>query len=451
MGITVVQKSDLTVKKKNPKIALVLAGGAVSGGAYKLGGLKALNDLMVNKDVSDFDVFVGLSAGALLVAPLAAGISTEEMLKSFDGRSERFRQLRWLDFYNPNISELVGRPLDFVFRLATAAPRFYIKFLTELLSADRQFIKLVTNFLKSPNYKNADMIAKNLVKIALASKDLPSVLDILPSGIFDNTRLERYVRRNVKRNNLKNSFSELHRKLGKELYITALNLDTAERVVFGHDEDDSLSISEAIQASTALPGFYKPARIRGIDYIDGGVTTTANVDVAVKHGADLVIVYNPFRPFYNKLLIRFYKDLATYQSDKPYIADGGVYAVLNQSFRVLLHHRLQMALKRFEQNPEFKGDIVLVEPDLFDINFFEINPLAFWERARAAELGYLSVKQSIEKHYPLVKKILASYSIDSTMMYIDEDAKKIQSTPKDDAIIGILGKSRIKRDIRLVM
>jgi hypothetical protein len=32
MGITIVQKSDLTVRKRNPRIALVLAGGAISGG-----------------------------------------------------------------------------------------------------------------------------------------------------------------------------------------------------------------------------------------------------------------------------------------------------------------------------------------------------------------------------------------------------------------------------------
>ena len=53
------------------------------------------------------------------------------------------------------------------------------------------------------------------------------------------------------------------------------DLDTAERVVFGHDEDAALSISQAVQATTALPGFYKPARIKGVDYIDGGAEDDA--------------------------------------------------------------------------------------------------------------------------------------------------------------------------------
>ena len=101
MGLTIVQKSDLNVKKKNPKIAIVLAGGAISGGAYKLGGLKALNDLMVNKDVVDFDVFVGLSAGAFIASPLATGVTTEEMLKSIDGKSDMVREITRLAMGSP--------------------------------------------------------------------------------------------------------------------------------------------------------------------------------------------------------------------------------------------------------------------------------------------------------------------------------------------------------------
>ena len=105
---------------------------------------------------------------------------------------------------------------------------------------------------------------------------------------------------------------------GRALYIVAMNLDTAERVVFGHDEDVSLSISEAVQASTALPGFYKPARLHDVDYVDGGVRRTANIDVAIEHGADLIICYNPFRPFCNRTGYR--------------IRNHGVLSVLNQVF-----------------------------------------------------------------------------------------------------------------------
>ena len=71
MGLTLIRKSEGAPQKKNPRIALVLAGGAVSGGAFKVGGLKALNDFLVERKITDMDMFVGLSAGAILGASLA--------------------------------------------------------------------------------------------------------------------------------------------------------------------------------------------------------------------------------------------------------------------------------------------------------------------------------------------------------------------------------------------
>ena len=59
----------------DPKIALVLAGGAVSGGAFKVGGLKALDDYLVGRKMTELDLYVGLSAGSILAASLAARCS----------------------------------------------------------------------------------------------------------------------------------------------------------------------------------------------------------------------------------------------------------------------------------------------------------------------------------------------------------------------------------------
>src|SRR5512138_3450421 len=111
MGLTIVHKSDLSARKKNPRIALVLAGGAVTGGAYKLGGLKALDDFLVNRKTNDFDIYVGLSAGSVLAAPLAGGVTPVEMLKSLEGTSAEFTQLKPSDFYNLNASEFVWKPI----------------------------------------------------------------------------------------------------------------------------------------------------------------------------------------------------------------------------------------------------------------------------------------------------------------------------------------------------
>ena len=54
------------------KTALVLAGGGVSGVAYEVGALCALDHVFTNHTVNDFDLYVGTSAGAI-VAACAAG------------------------------------------------------------------------------------------------------------------------------------------------------------------------------------------------------------------------------------------------------------------------------------------------------------------------------------------------------------------------------------------
>src|ERR1041385_6716176 len=144
-----------------------------------------------------------------------------------------------------------------------------------------------------------------------------------------------------------NDFRVLYRLRQIELYIVAMNLDTAERVVFGHDEDSSVTISESVQASTALPGFYKPARIKGVDYVDGGVRRTANIDVAIEHGADLVICYNPFRPFHNRVR-RVNGKNGEYTIEGQLLADSGLLTVINQVFRTLLHSRLQYGLRPYQ-------------------------------------------------------------------------------------------------------
>jgi predicted acylesterase/phospholipase RssA len=254
----------------------------------------------------------------------------------------------------------------------------------------------------------------------------PSPLDYLPGGIFDNASIEDYMRRNLERGGVPNDFRAHYRRTKHELYISAMNLDTAERVVFGHDEDGSATISEAVQASSALPGFYKPARIKGVDYVDGAVRRTANIDVAVEHGADLVICYNPFRPFSNRVQRRFDRTRGTYIYDGEPLADSGVLSVLNQVLRTLLHSRLQYGLRQYQDDPSFQGDILIIEPKETDLHFFQLNALAYWQRLRAAQLGYLSVTESIEQHYDLIRPILERYGITMTRREVRQGVERIR-------------------------
>jgi NTE family protein len=424
MGITIVQKSDLTVRKKEPKVALVLAGGAVTGGGFKLGGLKALDDFLVNRKITEFDTYVGLSAGAVLAAPLAAGISPAEMVKSLEGKSEHFTRFRLTDFYSPNLRDFVGRPARFALDVLSFLPGAVGDLLGQLPGLSAKLQEPLANAVRKPDIAALQDVLAPIGEALAMRRGFPSPLDYLPSGFFDNANIERYLRKNFERGGMPNDFRDLHRVTKKELYIGAMNLDTAERVVFGYDEDTSVRISEAVQASTALPGFYKPARINGVDYVDGGVRRTANIDVAIEHGADLIICYNPFRPFSNR--VRRVMKNGTYHYEGKPMAERGVLTVINQVFRTLLHSRLQYGLRQYQDDPNFRGDIVVIEPKETDINFFQLNALNYWERIRAAQYGYVSVTESIEQNYDLIKQILESYGISMTRKQVRAGVERIR-------------------------
>ncbi len=433
MGITIVQKSDLAVRKKNPKIALVLAGGAVTGGAFKLGGLKALDDVLVNRKTTEFDTYVGLSAGAVLAGPLAWGISPAEMLRSLEGKSDNFSQLKFLDFYRLNAQELLQRPLRLALDLLTYTPGVALDLLGHSPSVLGEMRTRLSAFVRHRDPNQLVELLFAFGEFVAQRRGFPFPLDYLPSGFFDNASLEEYLRQNLDHNRLSNDFRALFELTGRELYISAMNLDTAERAVFGHDEDVSLTISEAVQASTALPVFYKPARIRGVDYVDGGVRRTANIDVAIEHGADLIICYNPFRPFSNRLRRRYDKEKDTFVIEGTPLADHGLLTVLNQVFRTLLHSRLQYGLRQYQDDPNFTGDIIVIEPKETDFDFFQLSVLDLRNRLHAAQHGYVSVSESLERNFDLLRQILETYGILMTRKQLRQSVDRLRGEDLEDS------------------
>jgi NTE family protein len=433
MGITIIQKSDLSVKKSHAKVALVLSGGAVTGGAFKAGGLKALDDFLVNRKTTDFDVYVGLSAGAFLAAPLAAGVSPAEMLRSLEGKSEEFTMFRPSEFYNPNYREFLQKPFRYMVDLATFVPGSILDFLAESPKIVEEVRTPLADYVRRPSVLHLRRLFAPIARAMVSTREFPFPLDYLPSGLFDNSTIERYLRQNIEEQRLTNDFKVLYRVRRRELFIVAMNLDTGERVVFGHNENSGVTISEAVQASTALPGFYKPARLRGVDYVDGGVRRTANIDVALEHGAQLVLCYNPFRPIYNRVVPHPTGNDDLYTFEGVPLAARGLLAVLNQVFRTLLHSRLQYGLREFQEDPSFRGDVIVIEPQESDVKFFRMNPLAFWERRWAAEHGYLSVSQSIERQFERIRQILESYGIQMTRRETREKLAQIKDATIKDA------------------
>lgn len=80
------------------------------------------------------------------------------------------------------------------------------------------------------------------------------------------------------------------------LLVTAVAADDGTRVVF--DRDSGVSLVDAVAASCAVPGVWPPVTIRGRPYIDGGVSSPANIDLAAS--CDTVVVLAPITGTYRR-------------------------------------------------------------------------------------------------------------------------------------------------------
>jgi NTE family protein len=80
---------------------------------------------------------------------------------------------------------------------------------------------------------------------------------------------------------------------GRRLWITATDYRTGERVVFGRLGAPAADLPDAVAASCAIPGVYRPVEIGGRPYVDGGLYSATNLDLLIGVGVDLAICLNP--------------------------------------------------------------------------------------------------------------------------------------------------------------
>jgi len=341
-------------------VALVCAGGGITGAVYEIGCLRALQELL-DRSVLDLDLYVGVSGGAFVASLLANGISPAEMYGEVLGRS-------------PGALRLGRAPL---FRLGLG------EFLRRSSRAPRVIKDAVAQALRGGG--------RSLPDLAL------SLFELLPAGLLDNSGVRESLAALFATRGLTDSFEKLRRRL----FIVAVDIDRGEAVAFGERGRRRVPISQAVQASTALPGLYRPVRIAGRDYVDGAVKKTAHVNLAIGHGADLVICINPLVPIFNEALKGPLRG--------P-LSDKGVTYVLDQAMRIMLHGRMQYGMERYRaEHPEV--DILLVEPARHDLRMFSYNIMRYGARRVLAEHGYLSVLRAFAQKRAEYGRLLARHGI----------------------------------------
>jgi predicted acylesterase/phospholipase RssA len=355
---------------KPDKTALVLGGGGFTGGVYEIGALRALDLLATGTSVNDFDVYVGTSAGSFIAALCANDVTPEEMMHAVTRESEGpFREIDLKDLLHLNLFDLARR--------GALLPVY-------LLSLGRRVLM--------------QRGQTSLMDLAIG------LAEALPAGLYSGAGLERYLQRVLADRGVADDF----RSCRHELYITATDLDTCERVVFGEKGFDDVPISTAVRASTALPMVYAPVTVGDRELVDGGIVSTTNLDIAVQAGAKLVIVINPIVPYHNHLD----EKVRTLHGTRPRrISDMGFSKVGYQAFKLLAHRRLHGMAQQWQER--YPGvDIVLIEPRESDRLMFETSIMNFTSRVEIARHGFESVARHLSGEYETYREIFERHGIE---------------------------------------
>ncbi len=335
--------------------ALCLCGGGATGAAYEIGVLAALEASIPGFRVSQFDIFVGTSAGALIATLMAAGVSATRMFFSLTNDDDFFR-LRRADVYRVDARETMAK-LAIVLRAAAGLAR---RFRNDPVDTIEQF-------------------------------DFADLSGVLPDGFFSLTGYQRFIERFLDRNGLPNTFDAI----GAHLLIPANNLDTGHREVFGRGYRLDALVSEAIVASSAIPLFFTPVRIGNTDLIDGGTGKVAHIDLAHAAGATHVLVINPIVPW--NLAHRLSVDRRSGRlpaGTQTRIRDRGMWGIWNQSFRISTATRLNLGLHRFRgRHPDVA--VALITPSDQDETLFVTNPMNTDSRAVVARHAFAATKARI--------------------------------------------------------
>jgi predicted acylesterase/phospholipase RssA len=363
-------RSGRRTRRNRSKTALVLGGGGFTGGVYEIGALRALDLLAVNRTVNEFDVYVGTSAGSFIASMAANGVTPEEMMRVVNQQVPTpFRDIDLSTLLRPNY-------LDFAKSAALLPLR----------------VAGIARTLAS-NVRSVSMMD---IVVGLAEG--------LPPGIYDGSGIEGYLGEVLGDLDRTSDF----RLLGRELYLPATDLDTCERVVLGEDGWEDVPIPTAVAASTALPMVYKPVDVKGRHLVDGGLQSTTNLDVAVEHGAKLVIVINPLVPYVND----FQKMIPTmFGSRVRRVTDMGFPQIGYQAFKLLTYQRLHESVKQWSE--KYQGvDIILIEPEPNDELMFETNIMNFTKRVEIARHGFESVTIKLAKDYDHFAEVCAKHGIE---------------------------------------
>jgi NTE family protein len=232
------------------KAGLVLGAGGVLGGAWLTGALHALAR-ETEWDPGSADYVVGTSAGAMIGSLLAAGVPPWFMVAH--SRGESFEGLTGPD----------GRPAAEADRAAGAIFRLH----RGIPGIGPGSLRMAFTALSNP----------------LRHTPLQLLAGWLPAGLLSTEPLNEVVGRAVDGDWVEHP----------NFWAVTCDYRSGRRVPFGREGSPRARIADAVAASCAIPGVYRPVEIGGRRYVDGGVCSASSLDLLAGRDLDLVICLNP--------------------------------------------------------------------------------------------------------------------------------------------------------------
>jgi NTE family protein len=365
--------------EQRSKTAMILAGGGIMGAAYEIGCLTALDRLFCpGFSTRRFDTYIGISAGSVIASLLANRIDPGGLFKTITRNENTVFNWRRSDIY-----------------------RFDWWAMTRSLGTlPRNLLHILRHYRKS--------------KWDFHLSDLPHLLhEQLPAGLFSLHPLQSYLCKSFRNEGLCDDFSQL----SCELFIPAYDLDSGERVVFGAADRQNLHICQAITASSAIPFFFQPYRIDQRAYIDGSSGRVAHIDLAIKNGAQLIVLINPRVPFHNDQEITCLPSLSYGKCSQ--IDELGALFTWEQSKRIESREKLILALDYYRQtSPEI--DILLFEPGIDEALLFFQGPMSITARTQVMHYGYQMTLSAMERSYQELSEQFAKHGIQTTGKNLDK-------------------------------
>lgn len=324
-----------------PRIGLVLGGGGILGGAWLIGSLYALAERSGFEPASA-DYVVGTSAGSVVAALTAEGMPPWFLVHhqrggDVEGMTDTFGQPI------PSADDGARRLLSWTGQL----PR-------PILGSPALALRTA---LHPWRYPPAAAMTGWVGRGFLSTDEVRRlVATVVPHGWSHHPHL----------------------------WIVALDYARGKRVVFGQDGSPPAELWEAVTASCAIPGLYRPVKIGTRTYVDGGVWSPSNLDLLAPTDVDIVIAMNPM------------------SSLQP-----GLPTTVAERFERGLRSAFGRRLGREARRLRDKGvKLLLVQPGRDDLNAMGLNLMDPSRRVEVLETAIETTSERLRE--PDAEEILAS-------------------------------------------